>query len=220
MIILNDVVDMLSPELVTYRVRRSLNKRTAEDELRFPHVSAVLLIGGAHYTQMTPTLKGIPTLLMPNAVPEAGRVEEFVRDLNAKWATFEGKPLFHIDKETLPNLEFRKFSDDAREPGRLLTRQDSWSAEYHRSPYLRSLGEEEFLEFGRRVFEDISPRMLKGAPKTPKEELLPIWIRLNNFFDEAHYRGLDMRKLIMKLDGLNERLEELYRRYQQNQKDL
>lgn len=215
LIILNDVVDMLSPELVTYRVRRSLNKRTPDGELRFPHVSAVLLIGGTHYTQMTPTLKGIPTLLMPNTVPEAGKVEEFVRALNSKWASFEGTPLFHVDTETLPDLKFSKFSDDAREPPRPLTRQDSWSIEYHLSPYLRPLSEEKFLEFGERVFEELSSRMIKGAPKTPKEEMLPLMMRWSHFLDEVKYRGLDMRKFIMKMDGLGERLEELYQQYQQ-----
>ncbi len=215
LVILNDVVDMLSPELVTYRVRRALSKSTTEGELRFPHVSAVMLIGGAHYTQITPTLKGIPTLLMPNTVPGAGKVEEFVRALNSKWAAFEGKPLFNIDAETLPNLEFRKFSDDAREPPRPLTRQDSWSIEYHLSPYLRPLSEEKFLECGERVFEELSSRMIKGAPKTPKEEMLPLMMRWSHFLDEVKYRGLDMGKFMMKMDGLGERLEELYQRYQQ-----
>jgi hypothetical protein len=65
------------------------------------------------------------------------------------------------------------------------------------------------------TLEELSSRMIKGAPKTPKEEMLPLMMRWSHFLDEVKYRGLDMREFIMKMDGLGERLEELYQRYQQ-----
>lgn len=214
LIILNDAVDILSPDLVIYRVRRALNKRTSEGEPRFPHVSAVLLIGGAHYTQMTPTLKSLPVLLIPNVLSAAAKVEEYVLILNEQWAAFEGQPLIHMEPEMLPSLTFRKFSDDAKRPAGPLTRQDYWSAMYQRNPYLRSLSEEQVLDSGQRAFEEFSMRLIKGAPKTPREEMEQLLIRWSDFLDEAKHRGLDMRKLISKSDGLNEKLEELYQRYQ------
>lgn len=170
LIILNDAVDILSPDLIAYRVQRALNKRMPEGELRFPHVSAVIVIGGAHYTQMNPELKGVPILIIPNAVPEADRVEEFIRELNEKWAAFEGKPLIPIETEKFPKLDFRKFSEDAEESSRPMTRQDYWSALYRWNPYLRPLSEDQLLDFGAKAIEELSARLIKGAPNTKLQQ--------------------------------------------------
>jgi hypothetical protein len=218
LIILNDAVDILSPDLIVYRVRRSLNKRMPNGELRFPHVSAVMVIGGAHYTQMNSELKGLPILIIPNAVSEVGRVEAFFRKLNEKWAAFEGKPLIPIEPEKLPKFEFRKFSDDAKEQSRPLTRQGYWRLLYRRRPYLRHLSEEQLLEFGVKALEAVGARFIKGAPKTPMEEMEPLMIRWTHFLEEAHDRALDIRKLVKKAEGLSERMEALYQRYQEQNK--
>lgn len=213
LIILNDAVDILSPDLIVYRVRRALNKRTPGGELRYPHVSAVMLIGAAHYTQINPELKGLPILTIPNAVPEADRVADFTRELNEKWAAFEGKPLIPAEAEKISQLDFRKFSDDAKETTGPLTRQDYWSLLYRRNPYLRALSEEQLIEFGLKAMEDVGARFIKGAPKTPMEQMEPMLIRWSHFLDEAKHRALDMRKLMEKTDGLHERLEALYQQY-------
>ena len=217
--ILNDAVDVLSPDLIVYRVRRALNKRTPDGELRFPHVSAVLVIGGAHFSQMNPEMKGLPILLIPNAVPEAARVEEFVRELNEKWAAFEKKPLIHVETEDIPKLGFRRFSEEAKEPRWPMKRHEYLSLLYRRRPYLRQLSEDKLLEFGAKALEEVGSRFIKGAPKTPMAEMEPMMIRWGHFLDEAQHRALDLRKLMEKADGLGERLEALYQKYQEQNKD-
>jgi hypothetical protein len=215
LMILNDAVDILSPDLIVYRVRRALNKRTPDGELRFPNVSAVLVIGGVHYSQMNPKLKGLPILLIPNAVTEAARVEEFVRELNEKWAAFERKPLIHVESEDIPKLGFRRFSEEAKEPRWPMKRHEYWSLLYRRRPYLRQLSEDELLEFGAKALEDVGSRFIKGTPKTPMAEMEPMMIRWSHFLDEAQHRALDLRKLMEKADGLGDRLEALYQKYQE-----
>jgi hypothetical protein len=177
-----------------------------------------MVIGGAHYTQMDPELKGLPILIIPNAAPETGRVEEFVRELNEKWAAFEGKPLIPIEPEKLPKFEFRKFSDDAKEQARPLTRQGYWRLLYRRRPYLRHMSEEQLLEFGAKALEEVGARFIKGEPKTPMEEMEPLMIRWTHFLEEAHHRALDIRKLVKKAEGLSERMEALYQQYQEQNK--
>lgn len=44
-------------------------------------------------------------------------------------------------------------------------------------------------------------------------------IRWSHFLDEAQHRALDLRKLMEKADGLGERLEALYQKYQEQNKD-
>jgi hypothetical protein len=48
------------------------------------------------------------------------------------------------------------------------------------------------------------------------EEMEPIMIRWSHFLDEAKHRALDMRKLVKHAEGLGERMEALYRKYQEH----
>jgi hypothetical protein len=81
------------------------------------------------------------------------------------------------------------------------------------------LSEDELLDFGSKALEEVGARFIKGAPKTPMEEIEPLMIRWTHFLEEAHHRGLDLRKLVEKSDGLGERMEALYKRYQEQNKD-
>jgi hypothetical protein len=211
LIILNDVVEIFSPDLIIYRVRKSLHKQTPEGKLRFPHVTAVLVINVTHYTQLTPDLKGMPLLIIPSSLPDADKVVEFVQSILPKWAAFDGQPLIKIEPEELPKLKYKKFSDTKEKKGPL-TVQDLWSWEYKQDPYLRSLNKEDLLQRGRQLLEDIGARMLKGAPKTPKEQMMHLMSRFTHFMDEVNFRGIDMRDL--KLGGMNEKLDALYKQYQ------
>ena len=55
-----------------------------------------MVIGGAHYTQLKPDLKGIPILIIPNGVPQADWVEKFIGELNRMWAAFERAPFIPL----------------------------------------------------------------------------------------------------------------------------
>lgn len=213
LIILNDLVEVISPDLIAYRVRQSLNKRLPGGELRFPNVSAVLVIGGAHYAQLNPNLKGIPILVIPNGVPEAERVEQFVSTLIREWSAFDGQPLVTLDAEKATALQFRKFSDDAKEQRGPATVQDYWEWEYRRRPYLRGLSKEDLLQFGRRVFEEMTPNFLKGVPKAPREQVERQMMEFTHFLEEMRFRAIDMREFSAKLDGLKGKVDELLARH-------
>lgn len=213
LIILNDLVEIISPDLIAYRVRKALNKRTPEGELRFPNVSAVLVIGGAHYAQLNSDLKGIPILVIPNDVPEAEKVEGFVSTLIREWSAFDGQPLITLDADKALALQFRKFSDDAKEQKGPATVQEYWEWEYRRRPYLRALSKEDLLQFGRRVFEEITPNLLKGVPKAPREQVERQMMQFTHFLEEMRFRAIDMREFSAKLDGLKEKIDELLMRH-------
>lgn len=213
LIILNDAVDILAPDLIVYRVRKSLNKRTPEGRLRFPHVSAVVVIGGAHYSPMKAKFQGIPIVTIPTTAPEADRVADFISVMNTKWSEYDRRPLFSIEAAEFSKLTFRSVRHEINERS-AFTQQDYWNAMYRRAPYLRSLDEEPLLDFGVKAFEDVSVRLLKGAPKIPDDEMERIIIKWSNFLDEANHRGTDMKRFVAKLKGLDERLEQMYQEYQ------
>lgn len=212
LVIFNDLVDIFSPEIVAYRVRKSLNKRTPAGELRFPHVSDVLIINGAHYAQLNPTLQGVPILTMPNDVPEAGMVEEFVSSLIQKWGAFDRMPLINIDSQKAPAFEFKKFSDDAKERSGPITVHDFWRREYRKRPYLRPLGKEDLFRHGRQVFEELTPCFLKGVTRPPRERMDYLMARFTHFLEEIHVRGIDMREWTPSLDGFKEKIDQMYPR--------
>jgi hypothetical protein len=91
LIILNDLVDILSPDLLAFRVRRCLQTRFNAEERRFPEITVVLAINTAHYTQLTPTLKAMPLLIMSSGLPDPNHIETFVDLLGGRWSAFEGK---------------------------------------------------------------------------------------------------------------------------------
>jgi hypothetical protein len=215
LIILNDLVEIISPDLIAYRVRRSLSKRIEKgsDELCFPDVSAVVIIGGTHYAQVNPNVKGIPILIITSNVPEAKKVEEFISALIQKWSAFDGQPLVKMDGAQAMTTQFRKISDDAKREQGPITVQQYWEYEYRGRPYLRRLSKEDLLQYGRQLFEEMTPNFLKGVPKEPQEQVENQIMRFTHFLEEVRFRGVDMREFAAKLDGLKEKVDELIMRH-------
>lgn len=56
LIIFNEEVETFSPDVVSYRVRKSFKKKTKAGDVRFPDVTVVLVVNAGHYSQLTPTL--------------------------------------------------------------------------------------------------------------------------------------------------------------------
>ncbi|MDQ3667899.1 MAG: hypothetical protein M3410_15275 [Acidobacteriota bacterium] len=99
LVILNDVVETLTPELLHYRINKCLKKRYASRELRFPHVQVVVVITTTHYTQVEPELKAMPILIIPRQPAETDTVRQFVDSLITRWSKFERRPLIKFDGE-------------------------------------------------------------------------------------------------------------------------
>lgn len=209
LIILNDAADTLSPDLIAYRVGRAIRKRTPEGGPKFPHVSAVAIIGTAHYTWTSTGLGGVPTRIISNVVPAAAPVAEFIQELNRKWAEFDLELPTFFKTEGLPKFNFRKLGEDAEKAAHPLTRQDYWSLLYRRNPYLRGLGEGELLDFGAKALEGAYEPVMNGAPKVPMEVVEPRMIRWNQFVDEAKHRGLDLSEFVKKAAELRAQVEAL-----------
>jgi hypothetical protein len=205
LIILNDIVDILSPDVLASRVRKCFQKRTATGEIRFPEITLVWAINVAHYMQMTPTLKAMPILIMPSGLPDPNNIDGFVEILSKKWSAYDGKPYLTTDADIFKKSEFRKFSDDEKK-SKPMPRSEVWQLEYKESPALRSLSKEELLDHGQKVMSRMGRMLSVKAKRKPSKELMDkVGTQFTYFLEEMKFRAIDMREFNPKAQALNER---------------
>lgn len=194
LIIFNDLVEVFSPELVEFRVRKSLRKKASGGGARYPHICLVIVINGAHYTQVTPRLKAIPIMTIANTIDGVEAAERFAAAIIEQWSKFNKMPLIHRELERTEKLRFKAFAEDAKEQDTPLTVADLWRYEYRKRPYLRSRTKTDLLEWGKNVFEELSPCFLKGAPKMELEKRNHLIERWTHFLEEVNFREIDMNE--------------------------
>ena len=195
LIILNDMVEILSPDVIAYKIGELLKKRTPEGMIRFPEIIIIWIINQTHFTQLTPILKGIPSIIfVNNYVKDSAGIEVFVNSLQAKWATYNGLPKIEMNKLSLKDFKFQKISGNGSEKRRIVKRSDMWRLKYKKHPYLRSLTKEELLDFGQKVLKELTPQFLKGTPKKPLDQISKVLEQWTHFLEEINIRGIDMRE--------------------------
>jgi hypothetical protein len=110
LVILNDVIATLTPELVHYRIMKCLRKKYSNRELRFPNVQTVVIITTIHYTEVKPELKAMPILIIPREDTDSDSIRLFVETLIRSWLEFEKRPLM-IDQGKLEKEVSRTFAE-------------------------------------------------------------------------------------------------------------
>lgn len=110
LVILNDVVATLTPELVYYRVNKCLRKKNSNGQPRFPKVEVVVVITTVHYTQVNAQLRAMPIMIIPRQNADSDRAHSFVDSLIKRWSEFEKRPLIN-DNGDLLLRQFRTFKN-------------------------------------------------------------------------------------------------------------
>jgi hypothetical protein len=114
--ILNDMVEILSPDVIAYKVWELLQKRTSKGGVRFSEISVIWILNQTHFTQLSHTLRGIPSIIfVNNHTKDSAGVEGFVNTLQAKWAAFNRLPIIEMDKRSLKDFKFQKISGNGSE---------------------------------------------------------------------------------------------------------
>ena len=218
LIISNEDIAVLAPDVVAFRVRKTLRKKTQSGSVRYSHINVVMVINAGHYAQLTPALKGVPILIIPTGNPDPNRVEDFTNSLLPRWAAFDRQPLIKVETEDFPKLTFERFEKHVATP-KHIKRYEYWRLQYRRARYLQELNDDELLNHGRQLLEDIGPRFLKGAPETPQNLMARLMERFTHFLEETRLRSLDLRRLVPEQSNFTERLESLYREYNDKETD-
>jgi hypothetical protein len=192
-VIINEKVDILDAALCKWRMFDCLNKRKPDGSPRFESIDAIWLLDEAHDLRITSSLYG-PISLQILGGDKNEEVSQYVDYLMEEWAKFRGIPIQFIDEPLLDNKNIKPKVEQEEKPSGTITRQQSWEASYEKKPYLRKLTEEELLGYGRDVFKEISPSLLKAGPRATRVEMMRNMSRFTHLLQEIRHRGLDMRK--------------------------
>lgn len=190
LIILNDKIEVLSPEVIIHKLSQLLSQKKADGSLRFSKVSYILFISEAHlYRQKTPI-----ALLLQNdlVLPHNKNVEEYMRYLIHSWSEFNGgRPAFIEDlDELLKHSKQRPELKKAR-----LTRSEERKRWYKANRYMKNWSDDDVYKKCAEYIAAIGPFYTKGGPKMPPQMLGEATLAFTDFIVESNIRGLDIREI-------------------------
>ena len=189
-VLLNDNVNVLAPEIIAKRVSGRLGEKRKSGEYRFNRIQYVILISETH------KFKGkIPLILIiegPTALKNNNSVNEYLDYLIYSWGYYNGGGVVYVNGE---NIKWEDFKEVSKAKTRPNTRSEVRRAWYKDNPYLRNLSDTQLFKYGVKVIDTITPYFLKGGPRLPKEQLGEMTFKFGDFIEEINLRGLDLKEM-------------------------
>lgn len=194
LVMLNENVDILTPEAVASRVGRLMKRLNSDGSHRSP-IAFAWLHFESHVLVNGPAKTTLPIIVLEG--PLASRFpwfHELLEYLHVAWAHFNGHPLVHNEAKDLSELKMGPASSGAKStPNDRITRHELWERQYSKHPYLRDLSDHDVLRRGKEVADKLSPYFEEGGPRASPDQIMPLMIEWSDFLCEARYRGLDLR---------------------------
>jgi hypothetical protein len=206
LIILNDFVDILSPDIIAHKIHQLLNKKNSSGDARYPHISVVWLLSELHVLRTDLDQELLPSIIIVNDhAPSWQEANNYVKWLQRKWASFNKIPFVESNLNSI-NIQFSKRKDiNSYER---ISRSEMWRRQYTKTPYLRHLSREELLEHGHKLWDETLPAFITGShEKPPQEKVFELMERLTHFIEEINHRGIDFREFSPKLHEAFNRLQ-------------
>lgn len=206
LIILNDIVEILSPDLIANKICQLFNKKCQNGDPRYPHISVAFVVTETHSIKTEIGLELLPCItIVNNFSPSYEEATNYVKWMSKKWASFNNIPFLEGNFEIIGSeLSKREESPTSGQ----IPRHELWIRKYKETPYLRQLNEEQFLLHGEQIFHEILPGLLNGMHDKPSQEkVFELMEKLTHFFEEINYRGIDLRKFSPNLNEVFEKLQ-------------
>lgn len=196
LVLLNQDISVLSPELISYRVGQLLTKVDGDGSPHYKNVTSVWFMLENFAFKTKKGAKLLPSIVIdgPSAVnqPELTRILDL---LQSKWAAFNGIPYTTADIRKISDSDFIRLSELDKEHQPLKPRHELWRKQYRNSPYLRSLSDDSVLMHGARLLSLMASGFLKDGPKLPFDQMAQFMEGFTHFLEEAQFRGLNMKKM-------------------------
>jgi hypothetical protein len=191
LIVLNDTVEVLSPEVLAFGLNRLLAKKGPSGEPRFSEIAAVWILSDLHVIKTPVGTEAIPSITITNVL--VGGHEEatdYLQWLQEKWASFNGRTFIPTDID-VKSAQFAKRKQQKPQP-ELLPNHEIWIREYSRVPYLEKLTKDELFKHGKQIFSETTRGFLKGDHDKPDTERIKKLMEIGtHFLEEINRRGID-----------------------------
>ncbi|RUR97689.1 hypothetical protein [Pectobacterium polaris] len=188
LIILNEKIKILSPEIVVTRLQQRMKEKTG-NTLRFGKIDYVIFISETHL------FNGIPAVIIlegANAYSHPEDTSEYINYIVNAWAQFNGGKAININN---PSEFFNKLEEKKDPLPNYITRSDARGIWYRKNRYMKEWSDDKVAKEAARHLDLIYPYIIKGGLKLPKDKLGELMIMFGDFIEESNIRGLDLREL-------------------------
>ena len=192
LVMANDLVDVLSPEVISYRIRELFWKRAPNGQLRYPEIDAIWVLSETHFIEIGAGRRALPALLLTrDQVCVAGKV---LVTLQPEWAAANGVPFLQMNPDVAPTVKFKKVGEPDS-PNGPPTQQAVWIQNYRQSPYLRRHTLDEFRQYFHRATAGFASTISKDASPAAQGLRKLLLERATHVLEEIKVRGIDMKAL-------------------------
>lgn len=201
LVILNEDIGALSPEILISRSREVLSKKNTYGTRHYSNIDYIWFIFESHTISTSTGQKsegGLPLILLQIDEEHINKqFDSYFSHMEVLWAKYNNAQLERVDEKCLSGAlsSVKKSSPTLKG----LKRYELWSLNYRNRPYLRELSDKEVFLHGEKSIEALMPYFLKGGPRASFEQLEPLFIRWNDFLQEAQYRGLNLKEMKIKI---------------------
>lgn len=194
LVLLNESIEILSPKVLVKKVS-ALMYRTRSGKSDAQVVDFAWLLSEGHLTPLVPGLDAFPSVLIEGSSDGFPWFRAAFQRLEEGWAKRNYGAYATSSAESLDGMTFESSERVKSPPPKSIRRYEVWEREYDANPFLRSLSDEQVLEYGADVFRRTAPFLLTGGPRAPREEMDQLRRAATCFFRESSYRALDLRRM-------------------------
>jgi hypothetical protein len=203
LIILNENIEVLSPDSIRYKLWRTAKKRNPNGSYQFTEISYVLVITEAHFFVIQNNIKSFPIMKLPIDFNEDFKHNGFIEFLVNEWAKHNSHILLDEGETNSPiDSRLESASRYVRDSEKTIPRHEAWRRYYRKNPYFRSYNDEMMKWMFKMIMGELAPAMLKGATQEQRKNHR-FWLEtFTHFQEEINHRGIDMMEFSSILKNL------------------
>jgi hypothetical protein len=196
LVLLNENISVLSPEIISCEVRQLLAKTDDDGSPHFKSITSVWFIMESFSLSTRKGDKLLPSIVIDG--PRAAELLELTSILNilqSKWAEFNGVSYVTADIGKIVDSNFISLSEIQKEHQQFTLEQELWRKQYSNNRYLKSLSDGDVLTHGARLLFFMTPNFLKNGYRIPFDQMTQLMEAWTHFLDEAQIRGLNLKNM-------------------------
>ena len=204
LVVVNDLVEVLSPEVLAFKIGELFRKRTSSGELQFPDIEGVWIFSETHLVEVSHGVKAIPAVILFR--DDQSAAARAIDEMSREWAQVHGMPYLEMNPELSGTVRFESSMQPEHQKEKL-RRQELWELQYRHQPYLRRHSEEELKHYFGLVMRGLAPGLLKGANTADRELSFGLLERWTHLLQEIRERGIDMRSFSPGMQALGSQIK-------------